>query len=137
MWITRVCTSSFKRRSKKESSYAVEESGDGIRFFYKVVPCPADRSYGIEVARLAGVPQMVIRRSRELLREFEENPSVHVHSSASRSRMYAQKEIFFNVEREGVIEQLAQSDPNQMTPMEALDLVFRLREKSRRILDLK
>lgn len=118
-------------------SMAVEESGDGIRFLHKVVPRPADRSYGIEVARLAGVPQMVIRRSRELLREFEENPSVHVHSSASRSRMYAQKEIFFDVEREGVIEQLAQSDPNQMTPMEALDLVFRLREKSRRILDLK
>lgn len=117
-------------------SMAVEESSDGIRFLHKVVPEPADRSYGIEVARLAGVPQIVIRRSQELLGEFESSACRSDLNLEALSKKEVQKEIFFDVEREGVIEQLAHSDPNQMTPMEALDLVFCLREKSRRILNL-
>jgi DNA mismatch repair protein MutS len=118
-------------------SMAVEESAGGIRFLHKVVPHPANRSYGIEVARLAGVPNIVIRRSQELLEEFENDPSKSTDDLQVISKKNVQKDIFFDVEREGVIEQLAQSDPNGMTPMEALDLVFRLREKSRRILGLK
>ncbi len=118
-------------------SMAVDESPDGIRFLHKVVPRPADRSYGIEVARLAGVPQLVIRRSQELLSQFEESEGDRDERAQALAPKQSQKEIFFDVEREGVIEQIALCDPNQMTPMEALDLVFRLREKSRRIMDLK
>lgn len=118
-------------------SMAVDESPDGVRFLHKVVPRPADRSYGIEVARLAGLPRLVIRRSQELLSQFEENAGDHGERARGLLQKQSQKEIFFDVEREGVIEQLAQSDPNQMTPMEALDLIFRLREKSRRIMGLK
>jgi DNA mismatch repair protein MutS len=118
-------------------SMAVEESSDGIRFLHKVVPRPANKSYGIEVARLAGVPNIVIRRSQELLEEFEKDPAKSRDDIQGISKKHVQKEIFFDVEREGVIEQLALSDPNAMTPMEALDLVFRLREKSRRILGQK
>ncbi|MDR1943542.1 MAG: DNA mismatch repair protein MutS, partial [Synergistaceae bacterium] len=118
-------------------SMAVEESAGSVRFLHKVVPRPANRSYGIEVARLAGVPNIVIRRSQELLEEFENAPSKSKDDLQNISRKNTQKEIFFDVEREGVIERLAQCDPNSMTPMEALDLVFRLREKSRRILGLK
>jgi DNA mismatch repair protein MutS len=118
-------------------SMAVEEYSGGIRFLHKVVPHPANRSYGIEVARLAGVPNIVIRRSQELLAEFESDPSKSRNEIENLSKKHVQKEIFFDVEREGVIERLAQSDPNGMTPMEALDLVFLLREKSRRILGLK
>ncbi|MDR3254056.1 MAG: DNA mismatch repair protein MutS [Synergistaceae bacterium] len=118
-------------------SMAVDESSAGIRFLHKVVPCPANRSYGIEVARLAGVPSIVIRRSQELLDEFERDPAKSREDLQGISKKHVQKEIFFDVEREGVIEQLAQTDPNAMTPMEALDLIFRLREKSRKILGLK
>jgi DNA mismatch repair protein MutS len=118
-------------------SMAVEESGGGVRFLHKVVPGPADRSYGIEVARLAGVPDIVIARSRELLAEFENDPAKSRDDIRKISRKNIQKEIFFDSEREGVIEQLATTEPNIMTPMEALDLIFRLRKKSRKILGLK
>jgi DNA mismatch repair protein MutS len=118
-------------------SMAVEESGGSVRFLHKVVPGPADRSYGIEVARLAGVPDIVITRSRELLAEFENDPAKSREDIRKISRKNIQKEIFFDSEREGVIEQLASTEPNSMTPMEALDLIFRLRKKSRKILGLK
>jgi DNA mismatch repair protein MutS len=118
-------------------SMAVEESGGSVRFLHKVVPGPADRSYGIEVARLAGVPDIVIARSRELLAEFENDPAKSRDDIRKISRKNIQKEIFFDSEREGVIEQLASTEPNSMTPMEALDLIFRLRKKSRKILGLK
>jgi DNA mismatch repair protein MutS len=116
---------------------AVEESGGSVRFLHKVVHGPADKSYGIEVARLAGVPNIVIDRSRELLAEFENNSSKSRDDLRKISRKNIQKEIFFDSEREGVIEQLASTEPNGMTPMEALDLVFKLRKKSRKILGFK
>jgi DNA mismatch repair protein MutS len=118
-------------------SMAVEESGGSVRFLHKVVPGPADRSYGIEVARLAGVPDIVIRRSRELLAEFEDDPARSKDDIRKISRKNIQKEIFFDSEREGVIEQLAAAEPDNMTPMEALSLLFKLRKKSRKILGLK
>jgi DNA mismatch repair protein MutS len=118
-------------------SMAVEESSGSVRFLHKVVAGPADRSYGIEVARLAGVPNIVIDRSRELLAEFENDSSKSRDDLRKISRKNIQKEIFFDSEREGVIEQLASTEPNSMTPMEALDLIFRLRKKSRKILGLK
>lgn len=117
-------------------SMAVEESSEGIRFLHKVEPKAADRSYGIEVARLAGVPRLVIRRSQELLAKFEENGEAGGKLSAQAPKP-AQMQIFFDVEREGVIERLAQCDPNQMTPIEALDMIFTLREKCRGIMGLK
>jgi DNA mismatch repair protein MutS len=118
-------------------SMAVEESRDGIRFLHKVVAGPANRSYGIEVARLAGIPSLVVKRSQELLAEFEENLPKSEEGLGKMSKKYVQKEIFFDVEQEGVIERLAVCDPNQMTPMEALKLVSSLREKSRKILGLR
>ena len=90
-------------------SMAVEETKDGVTFLHKVVESPSDRSYGIEVARLAGVPSIVLRRSKELLAGFESS----------------------------VLEELAASEPDQMTPMEALQLIYRLRKESRKVLDLK
>jgi DNA mismatch repair protein MutS len=118
-------------------SMAVEESRDGIRFLHKVVTGPANRSYGIEVARLAGIPNLVVNRSRELLAEFEENLPKSTEGLGEMSKKYVQKEIFFDVEREGVIERLAVCNPDQMTPMEALKLVSSLREKSRKILGFR
>ena len=117
-------------------SMAVEEVADGVRFLHKVVARPADRSYGIEVARLAGVPHSVLSRARELLAEFERELAER-NSGALSKKNVIQHEIFFDSEREGVIEQLAYSDPNKMTPMDALLLVSKLRDKSRKILDLK
>jgi DNA mismatch repair protein MutS len=98
---------------------------------------PANRSYGIEVARLAGIPNLVVKRSQELLAEFEDNLPKSTEGLGEMSKKYVQKEIFFDVEREGVIERLAVCNPDQMTPMEALKLVSSLRDKSRKILGFR
>jgi DNA mismatch repair protein MutS len=118
-------------------SMAVEESSKGIRFLHKVADGPADRSYGVEVARLAGVPNIVVRRSQEILDEIESREGNSGRSFGKMSRKNVQQELFFDVEREGVIEELSQCDPNRMTPIEALEMVARLQKKSRRILSVK
>ena len=118
-------------------SMAVEESKNGIRFLHKVVEGPADRSYGVEVARLAGVPSLVVTRAQEILDELERSSGHSRPALSEISRKNVQKEIFFDAEREGVIEELSQCDPNRMTPIEALEMISRLRKKSRGILGLK
>ncbi len=80
---------SSKLPGVKNLSMAVEEKGSDIVFLYKVVPCPADRSYGIEVARLAGIPGDVVERSRSILQQFEKGKrslSSDIPSSASRRK---------------------------------------------------
>jgi DNA mismatch repair protein MutS len=118
-------------------SMAVEESAGEVKFLHKIVQGPADRSYGIEVARIAGAPNIVVRRAQEILDELENGSTALNRSLRDMSKQNVQKDIFFDVEREGVIEELSQCEPNRMTPMEALDMIFRLRKKSRRILGLK
>jgi DNA mismatch repair protein MutS len=118
-------------------SMAVDESPAGIRFLHKVVDGPADKSYGVEVARLAGVPNIVVRRSQEILDGLEKGSGETGTALGEMSRKNIQKELFFDVEREGVIEELSQCDPNRMTPIEALEMVSRLRKKSRGILGVK
>jgi DNA mismatch repair protein MutS len=118
-------------------SMAVEESKKGIRFLHKVESGPASRSYGVEVARLAGVPSIVVIRAQEILDELERSSGHSRPALSEISKKNAQKEIFFDAEREGVIEELSQCDPNRMTPMEALEMISRLRKKSRGILGLK
>ena len=111
-------------------SMAVEESETGVVFLHKVVAAPADRSYGIEVARLAGVPATVLRRSKELLEQFEEEAEGKKPAESSQ----AQQLTLFDISQEAILEELAASDPDAMTPMEALQLVYKLRTESRKAL---
>lgn len=110
-------------------SMAVEEGAGGVTFLHKVVQAPSDRSYGIEVARLAGVPSSVLRRSKELLEQFEQ-------SAAERGAVETEHKqgTLFDVAQEAVLEELAASEPDSMTPMEALQLVYRLKKASRKAL---
>jgi DNA mismatch repair protein MutS len=59
-------------KSVKNYNFLVKEWGDEIIFLRKLSPGPSDQSYGIQVARLAGLPESVIRRAKEVLRDFEE-----------------------------------------------------------------
>ena len=61
---------------------AVKEFGDKIIFLRQIMPGPGDKSYGIHVAELAGIPQPVIHRSREILNELNENPHENVKASS-------------------------------------------------------
>ena len=115
-------------------SMAVEEGKDGVTFLHKVVESPSDKSYGIEVARLAGVPPQVLRRSKELLESFE------AESNEQRGILPLKEENqmkLFEVGHEAILEELAASAPDEMTPMEALQLVYRLMKESRKALGFK
>ncbi|WP_029166602.1 DNA mismatch repair protein MutS [Aminiphilus circumscriptus] len=142
-----------RHREITNCSMAVEETAEGVTFLHRVVPRPADRSYGIEVARLAGIPETVLRRSRELLREFETRrvvpggegwagafPDGAAWPEASRAalgqgRGRMRQLSLLDAAKDAVLEELALLDPDSMTPLQALEVLYRLREKSRSALE--
>lgn len=102
-------------------SMAVQEYKDQVVFLRKVVSGGADKSYGIHVARMAGLPAALLKRAEEQMDHFERN----------RDLMGDQQVVFPFVETENpVLEALADIRPNELTPLEALELVYALKEKS-------
>lgn len=116
----------------KNLSMAVKESGDGIVFLYKVIPAPADRSYGIEVARLAGIPERVLQRSMEILEEFEKRGD-RVPPVPPATATEGQLALFGEGARE-LIEELAEVEPDGMTPIQALKFLYFLKDKAAEVL---
>mgnify|MGYP003587862754 CR=1 FL=1 len=112
-------------------SMAVEESSERVTFLHKVVSSPSNRSYGIEVARLAGLPAAVLRRSKELLEQFE-SQTAEKNSSVKNEQ---NQMTLFDIRQDAILEELAASDPDSMTPMEALQMIYRLKKESRKVLD--
>ena len=115
----------------KNYHVSVKEIGGGIVFLRKVEPGAADRSYGIEVAKLAGLPGEVIERAREVLAEHEH--AEHgltgqlVHDGAGRPRP-PQLTIFTPI-AQPVLEKLREVDLDRLTPLEALNLLAELRKE--------
>ena len=109
-------------------STAVKKRGDDIIFLRKITPGSADESYGVEVAKLAGVPEGVIRRAKEILEGMEkENKQVVVKTTAPKSRaMEGQLSL---MERHSEVEKrLEKLDLNTITPIEALSLLYDLKK---------
>jgi DNA mismatch repair protein MutS len=124
-------------------SVAVEETETGIAFLHTVVPRPADRSYGIQVARLAGIPEVVIGRAMELL-QLRENtghaqrdivPQVQTslqfqkkknHSVSTTGEAKGELKPLFIAPYYDLAERLAGTDINQYTPLAALNLLNEL-----------
>lgn len=111
-------------------SMEVEESAQGIRFLHKVVSRPSDRSYGVEVAKLAGIPERVVNRSAELLARFEEARNI---DATLRKDTHPKQLVIFSVEKEAILEELANMEPDNLTPFQALEVLYRLRDQSRRV----
>ena len=97
--------------------------GDQLVFMHTVRDGPANQSYGLQVAALAGVPPAVIRRARDYLGQLEE------HSVTSRSATSPQHELALGVPvTDPLREALAAADPDTLSPREALETLYRLRE---------
>jgi DNA mismatch repair protein MutS len=116
-------------------SIAVKEWNDEIIFLRKLVEGGTNRSYGIQVARLAGIPGQVIRRAKKILYSIENEEKELTESfsdiESSRQRplqmdLFGKKEHFF-------VEKLANLDISKMTPLEALNYLNELREKAKDI----
>jgi DNA mismatch repair protein MutS len=113
----------------KNYHVAVKETGGGIVFLRKVEPGAADRSYGIEVAKLAGLPQEVIIRAREVLAEHENaERQVTGHLSPGADPPPTQLTIFTPLSQP-VLERLREVDLNHLTPIEALNLLAELKKQ--------
>lgn len=108
---------------------AVEERGGGIRFLHRLRPGGADRSYGIEVGRLAGLPDAVLRRARALLAVLEgEQLAAALAGGSSRGVRTpdTQLPLFAVSDPHPVVERLRTIDVNQVTPLESLALLAEL-----------
>jgi DNA mismatch repair protein MutS len=113
----------------KNYHVSVKESGGGIVFLRKVEPGAADRSYGIEVAKLAGLPNEVITRAREVLAEHESVERLATgHLSPGASPPATQLTIFTPISQP-VLEKLREVDLNRLTPLEALNLLAELKRQ--------
>ena len=120
---------------------AVKEKGDGIVFLRKIVKGGADKSYGIQVARLAGVPEAVLSRAQQLLGELSsaditaaiENiagpPRVKSKSVHYDEVDLSQMSLFDTVSDADVIKELSEMDLQTMTPIDALNELYRLQNK--------
>ena len=113
----------------KNYHVSVKESGAGIVFLRKVEPGAADRSYGIEVAKLAGLPGEVITRAREVLAEHEfAEQQATAHLSPGSSPPPTQLTIFTPLSQP-VLDKLREVDLNRLTPLEALNLLAELKKE--------
>jgi len=104
---------------------AVAEEGDKVVFLHHIVPGGADRSYGIHVAQLAGLPKPVIRRAEELLEELEQGQ--HEHLSAPPADAPIQLSLFGV--KNPVLDELEKLDVNALSPLEALNKLFEWKKK--------
>ena len=119
-------------------SMAVEERPDGIVFLHRVVPHPADRSYGIEVARRAGIPDVVVQRARELLETLEKGaPAEEVEripsSQGRRTPGGGRQLVLGDMTRDALLEELASFKTADITPFQAQELLVKLRRRARDI----
>lgn len=100
---------------------AVREDPAGVAFLYRVLPGKADKSYGIQVAGLAGLPPEVLERAREVLAELEAQHSMQL--SAGKRVRALQLEMFPRPEQHPVIDRIAALEVERLTPVEALNLL--------------
>lgn len=112
---------------------AVAEEGDRVVFLRKIVPGGADRSYGIHVAQLAGLPKPVIRRAEEILKNLEEEVRRSPAGTAPRRVVQVQQLPLFPASHP-VLDELKELDISSMSPLEAINKLYELQEKAKRLL---
>jgi DNA mismatch repair protein MutS len=110
---------------------AVREVGDAILFLHRLQPGGADRSYGIEVGRLAGLPADVIRRARTLLKLLEGGDLAGALAARNERAPTNQQLPLFTVTSHPVIDRLRSVDTDSLTPIAALQLLAELRDEVR------
>lgn len=121
---------------------AVKEKGDDIVFLRKIVKGGADKSYGIQVAKLAGVPDMVIDRAKEIVTQLCDNDilekvqSIAIDQKETKHKAVkydevdlSQMSLFDTVTDEDVLNELKELDVSTLTPLDALNTIYRLQNK--------
>lgn len=120
----------------KNFQVAVRERGDTVQFLHRIVPGGCDDSYGIYVAKMAGVPDNVVGRAKEVLAALEAGEKLN-EETITRIGRHKGKSIrregvqisMFEPENHPIVQQLRDMDPERMTPLEALDAIARWKKK--------
>jgi len=112
----------------KNYNIAAKKRGDDIIFLRKIVPGGADDSYGIEVAKLAGVPESVIKRAKAILASLEAEGGL-LPSHEETSDTNDDQISLLHVGSEEIANMLKGTDMNTITPIEAMNLLFELKKK--------
>jgi DNA mismatch repair protein MutS len=114
----------------KNFNVAVTEEAGLVIFLYKIMPGGVDRSYGIHVAQLAGLPKSVLHRASEVLEELE-GDSRRVEKAKTRKRKKEAQQISFFGQKPPALDELEKLDINSITPLEALTKLYELQKKAR------
>lgn len=107
---------------------AVKKHGDDITFLRRIVPGGADDSYGIEVAKLAGIPDSIIKRAKEILRELETGKNDNSFTENIRENNEEDMQLSLtDSSADELVDKLSKVDLNTLTPIEAINLLYELK----------
>jgi DNA mismatch repair protein MutS len=109
----------------KNLRVAVKETPSGISFLHSIEPGAANRSYGIDVARLAGLPASVIERARVVLREHERSEKRTLAAETAAPMQM----VMFTPLSQRILDRLGETDINTLTPLQALNLIEALKNE--------
>ncbi len=112
----------------KNYTVAVKERGKNIKFLRRIIPGGADRSYGLHVARLAGLPESLLKRADVILSELESQGAVATPASAVKKESRPPADSLFT---DPVLERLLSVDVSSMTPIEAISFLYSLQKEAK------
>jgi DNA mismatch repair protein MutS len=108
---------------------AVKETSSGIVFLHAIEPGAASKSYGIEVAKLAGLPKVVLERARHILRQHEKQERRSVQVEAPTEAPEPMQMTMFTPLSQRIVDRIAETDINSLTPLQALNLLEELKQE--------
>ena len=119
-----------KLEGVKNYSIAVKEKGEDIIFLRKIVEGGTDESYGVHVAKLAGVPQNVTKRANEILKSLERKNLINqkVKEKEDKKAVNGQFDLF-NYKLAEIAQEIDKININELTPIDALNTLMRIKEK--------
>jgi len=115
----------------KNCNVAVREWMDEVVFLHKIIPGGTDKSYGIHVAKLAGVPKSILERSKEILEELEstfQREATGEHLSRHKTKE-PDKNTLFVQKHKSILDKLASTDVNKLTPIDAINLLNQIKQQ--------
>ncbi len=119
-----------KLEGVKNYSIAVKEKGEDIIFLRKIVKGGTDESYGVHVAKLAGVPQGVTKRANEILKNIERKNVLNNKKIEKENKNVAEGQLtMYNYKLAEIAHELDKVDVNELTPIEALNTLVKIKEK--------
>ena len=111
-----------------------KKKGDTITFLRRVVRGAADESYGIEVAKLAGVPNEIVKRAKEILESIENGEQIERKAPARKAREIENEPFdmisaLYDSQAREIVEKLKKLDINVLTPIEAMNIIYDIKKE--------